>query len=211
MREVERQEDRRWRWAVEVCVFEERRAGDISDGSRNRFEKLGPTCARQRCTELRLRSLWRNVSCKPCAWVDVRFASWGSFGGELPGLDDPCIARTMLFRLVVARPLYGTVSDLVPSPRYLSIVVRMALQPPSPPTFQEALKNDRAQFEDCTPCRIVGTAPSSTLVIRPSTNTHSHTQEVQHSLASVPSRTFPVIHKSKPTKPRYEPAKASLA
>jgi len=37
-------------------------------------------------------------------------------------------------------------------------VTAMALQPPSPPTFQEALKNDRAQFEDCTPCRIVGSA-----------------------------------------------------
>ncbi|KAH6633696.1 hypothetical protein C7974DRAFT_176929 [Boeremia exigua] len=28
----------------------------------------------------------------------------------------------------------------------------------SPPTFQEALKQDRAQFDDCTPCRVVGTA-----------------------------------------------------
>ncbi|KAF2125867.1 hypothetical protein P153DRAFT_378680 [Dothidotthia symphoricarpi CBS 119687] len=24
------------------------------------------------------------------------------------------------------------------------------------PTFQEALKQDRAQFDDCTPCRVVG-------------------------------------------------------
>ncbi|KAF9741786.1 hypothetical protein PMIN06_006226 [Paraphaeosphaeria minitans] len=24
------------------------------------------------------------------------------------------------------------------------------------PTFKEALKNDREQFDDCTPCRIVG-------------------------------------------------------
>ncbi|KAF3040993.1 hypothetical protein E8E11_002163 [Didymella keratinophila] len=27
-----------------------------------------------------------------------------------------------------------------------------------PPTFQEALKQDRAQFDDCTPCRVVGSA-----------------------------------------------------
>ncbi|KAH7082344.1 hypothetical protein FB567DRAFT_474780, partial [Paraphoma chrysanthemicola] len=26
------------------------------------------------------------------------------------------------------------------------------------PTFKEALKQDKAQFDDCTPCRIVGTA-----------------------------------------------------
>ncbi|USP78522.1 hypothetical protein yc1106_05796 [Curvularia clavata] len=26
------------------------------------------------------------------------------------------------------------------------------------PTPKEALKQDRAQFEDCTPCRVVGTA-----------------------------------------------------
>jgi hypothetical protein len=25
-----------------------------------------------------------------------------------------------------------------------------------PPTFKEALKQDRAQFDDCTPCRVVG-------------------------------------------------------
>ena len=24
------------------------------------------------------------------------------------------------------------------------------------PTFKEALKQDRAQFDDCTPCRVVG-------------------------------------------------------
>ncbi|KAJ4374552.1 hypothetical protein N0V86_007421 [Didymella sp. IMI 355093] len=27
-----------------------------------------------------------------------------------------------------------------------------------PPTFKEALKQDRAQFDDCTPCRVVGSA-----------------------------------------------------
>ncbi|KAH9873291.1 hypothetical protein J1614_005689 [Plenodomus biglobosus] len=26
------------------------------------------------------------------------------------------------------------------------------------PTFKEALEQDRAQFDDCTPCRVVGTA-----------------------------------------------------
>ncbi|KAH8701295.1 hypothetical protein GQ44DRAFT_55876 [Phaeosphaeriaceae sp. PMI808] len=26
------------------------------------------------------------------------------------------------------------------------------------PTFKEALKQDRAQFDDCTPCRVVGSA-----------------------------------------------------
>ncbi|KAH7070644.1 hypothetical protein BKA63DRAFT_518868 [Paraphoma chrysanthemicola] len=26
------------------------------------------------------------------------------------------------------------------------------------PTFKEALKQDKAQFDDCTPCRIVGSA-----------------------------------------------------
>ncbi|KZM23434.1 uncharacterized protein EKO05_0003301 [Ascochyta rabiei] len=26
------------------------------------------------------------------------------------------------------------------------------------PTFQEALKQDKAQFDDCTPCRLVGSA-----------------------------------------------------
>jgi hypothetical protein len=87
------------------------------------------------------------------AWEDVRFASWGSFGGELPELDNPCmqVARTMAFTLLVATPPHATVQ-----------VTTMALQPPSPPTLQEALNNDRAQFEDCTPCRVVGTAPSAT-------------------------------------------------
>ncbi|CAI6333546.1 unnamed protein product [Periconia digitata] len=27
----------------------------------------------------------------------------------------------------------------------------------SVPTFKEALKRDRAEFDDCTPCRVVGT------------------------------------------------------
>ncbi|KAJ4993608.1 hypothetical protein SVAN01_00662 [Stagonosporopsis vannaccii] len=31
----------------------------------------------------------------------------------------------------------------------------------APPTFQEALKQDRAQFDDCTPCRVVGTPTGS--------------------------------------------------
>ena len=116
----------------------------------------------------------------------MRFASWGSFGGELPGLDDPCMAaaaRAMSSKLVVARPLYDTVRVLVRSLGHVSAVTAMALQPPSPPTFQEALKNDRAQFEDCTPCRIVGTAlprryelPDPVLI---------HTQEAQRSLAYV--------------------------
>ncbi|KAF2745275.1 hypothetical protein M011DRAFT_141990 [Sporormia fimetaria CBS 119925] len=26
------------------------------------------------------------------------------------------------------------------------------------PTFNEALKEDRAQFDDCTPCRVIGSA-----------------------------------------------------
>jgi hypothetical protein len=30
------------------------------------------------------------------------------------------------------------------------------IAPPPPPTFKEALKQDRAQFDDCTPCRVVG-------------------------------------------------------
>jgi hypothetical protein len=36
MREIERQEDRRWRRAVEVCVFEEWSAGEVRDGWRDR-------------------------------------------------------------------------------------------------------------------------------------------------------------------------------
>ncbi|KAF2274955.1 uncharacterized protein EI97DRAFT_434523 [Westerdykella ornata] len=30
--------------------------------------------------------------------------------------------------------------------------------PPPAPTFKEALKEDKAQFDDCTPCRVVGSA-----------------------------------------------------
>jgi hypothetical protein len=30
------------------------------------------------------------------------------------------------------------------------------IAPPPPPTFKEALKQDKAQFDDCTPCRVVG-------------------------------------------------------
>lgn len=28
--------------------------------------------------------------------------------------------------------------------------------PPAAPTFKEALKEDKAQFDDCTPCRVMG-------------------------------------------------------
>ncbi|KAF1999728.1 hypothetical protein P154DRAFT_436347 [Amniculicola lignicola CBS 123094] len=28
---------------------------------------------------------------------------------------------------------------------------------PASPTFKEALKEDRAQYDDCTPCRVIGT------------------------------------------------------
>ncbi|KAF9690808.1 hypothetical protein EKO04_011184 [Ascochyta lentis] len=28
----------------------------------------------------------------------------------------------------------------------------------APPTFKQALEHDRAQFDDCTPCRLVGSA-----------------------------------------------------
>ena len=159
-----------------------------------------------------MRSWCEGLSCEPCACEDVRFASWGSFGGELPGLDDPCMAaaaRAMSSKLVVARPLYDTVRVLVRSLGHVSAVTAMALQPPSPPTFQEALKNDRAQFEDCTPCRIVGTAlprryelPDPVLI---------HTQEAQRSLASAPLPMSRVIRKSRPMKRRYEPAKACSA
>lgn len=30
--------------------------------------------------------------------------------------------------------------------------------PPPAPTFKEALKEDKAQYDDCTPCRVVGSA-----------------------------------------------------
>ncbi|KAF2106118.1 hypothetical protein BDV96DRAFT_508346 [Lophiotrema nucula] len=29
--------------------------------------------------------------------------------------------------------------------------------PPSLPTLKEALRNDKAQYDDCTPCRVMGT------------------------------------------------------
>jgi hypothetical protein len=32
---------------------------------------------------------------------------------------------------------------------------------PAVPTFKEALKNDQAEFDDCTPCRVIGTASLS--------------------------------------------------
>jgi hypothetical protein len=35
-------------------------------------------------------------------------------------------------------------------------IAAMAQREPALPTFQEALKQDKAQFDDCTPCRIVG-------------------------------------------------------
>ncbi|EUC45354.1 hypothetical protein COCMIDRAFT_36930 [Bipolaris oryzae ATCC 44560] len=34
----------------------------------------------------------------------------------------------------------------------------MSQQDADTPTFRQALKQDRAQFEDCTPCRVVGSA-----------------------------------------------------
>ncbi|KAJ4361780.1 hypothetical protein N0V83_010720 [Neocucurbitaria cava] len=34
----------------------------------------------------------------------------------------------------------------------------MAQQADQPPTFKEALNQDKAQFDDCTPCRVVGSA-----------------------------------------------------
>ncbi|KAF1843069.1 uncharacterized protein K460DRAFT_378299 [Cucurbitaria berberidis CBS 394.84] len=34
----------------------------------------------------------------------------------------------------------------------------MAQQADVPPTLKEALKQDKAQFDDCTPCRLVGSA-----------------------------------------------------
>ncbi|KAH7382195.1 hypothetical protein BKA66DRAFT_570491 [Pyrenochaeta sp. MPI-SDFR-AT-0127] len=34
----------------------------------------------------------------------------------------------------------------------------MSQQAPTPPTFKEALRQDKAQFDDCTPCRVVGSA-----------------------------------------------------
>jgi hypothetical protein len=37
--------------------------------------------------------------------------------------------------------------------------------PPAAPTFKEALKEDKALYDDCTPCKVVGqyTCPSVTL------------------------------------------------
>lgn len=62
-----------------------------------------------------------------------------------------------------------------------------------PPTFKEALKQDRAQFDDCTPCRVVGALPLETL---PQVNAVRHEltclQAAQPSLASAPSPTCPV-------------------
>lgn len=38
-----------------------------------------------------------------------------------------------------------------PTSRATAMAIEVA-----PPTFKEALKQDRAQFDDCTPCRVVG-------------------------------------------------------
>jgi hypothetical protein len=58
-----------------------------------------------------------------------------------------------------------------------------------PPTFKEALKQDRAQFDDCTPCRVVGALHPAIL------NAVKHEltclQAAQPSLASASSPTYP--------------------
>lgn len=67
-------------------MFEERGASDISDETRDD------------CSSVILLVLIKdvesfycahggNLSCEPCAWEDVRSASWGSLGGELPELE----------------------------------------------------------------------------------------------------------------------------
>jgi hypothetical protein len=38
--------------------------------------------------------------------------------------------------------------------------LKMSGQDSTTPSFKEALKNDRAKYDDCTPCRVIGTCPS---------------------------------------------------
>ena len=84
------------------------------------------------------------------------------------------------------------------------------------PTFKEALKQDKAQFDDCTPCRIVGRAPNLLLLrfiacgVSGFAVSNNLSQEVQPSSASVHSHTFPATRNSKRTKQLYEQAKACL-
>jgi hypothetical protein len=67
------------------------------------------------------------------------------------------------------------------------------IAPPPPPTFKEALKQDRAQFDDCTPCRVVGTflppLPTATAAAAAATDI---AQAAQPLLASAHSHTFRV-------------------
>ena len=39
--------------------------------------------------------------------------------------------------------------------------VAMAKDDLAAPSFKEALKQDRSQYDDCTPCRVVGELPTS--------------------------------------------------
>lgn len=73
------------------------------------------------------------------------------------------------------------------------------------PTLKEALKQDRAQFEDCTPCRVVGTFIRS---LNGLTNANRHLQAPRHSWDSVHSPTYQVIPRSAPMKLPYAPARA---
>lgn len=60
----------------------------------------------------------------------------------------PCIAAI--------RPLYFGLCAVLSTPPSMAVDVQ-------PPTFQEALKHERAQFDDCTPCRLVGTCSHTAL------------------------------------------------
>jgi hypothetical protein len=80
----------------------------------------------------------------------------------------------------------------------------------TPPTFKEALKQDRAEFEDCTPCRLVGMLCCPVVHIYNRTVTDL-AQAAPPLSASVPLPTCLDTRSCKRMKPPYGQARACSA
>jgi hypothetical protein len=129
------------------------------------------TCAHQTCTAPLLCSLCRERhlgSIWECSTVYVVWSCSGaSFGGGSCECDDargqgfpapadewtvPTVRHLEAFRNTQTPHLHVPRSRPAAHERPTADMVHEV----TAPTFKEALKQDKAQFDDCTPCRIVG-------------------------------------------------------
>jgi hypothetical protein len=164
-------------WATAVGVLEEGVTVTLVSIGRV-LEEKSVTFARQRCRGL----LWHSCFVLYALHAGSRYGGGVFFGGETGGVnvDDVVrqgtlargvwcgrLAHVLKYRISIPHTRRPRITHCAQGgkPKKDTVMAKDIQSMPLPaPTFKEALKDDKAQYDDCTPCRVVGELRSHSIV-----------------------------------------------